>query len=145
MLRPERLPPLYWAEIGIRIALAVFLLWVGSTDPDQAIVLVLCVVAALYHLFAAARLASFRLPSATGLTLDARGLVLRRLWRDRRVMWDAILRMELQQARPLSGIRAGVVLTLGDSKGPVEMLAIPDVFAPGPNQLLAELQHRRAG
>jgi len=142
-LNPVRLPLVLRGEILVRIALAGFLAWVGSTDPDQSLVLALCGLAALYHLYVAGRIASYRLPSATGLTLDPAGVMLRQLWRDRRIPWARIVRIDIQQARLFSGQRAGVVLTLGDAKGPVEMVAIPNVFAPGPNELLAELEQRR--
>lgn len=144
VLTPQRLPVTMLVEIAGRIGLAGFLAYVGSTDPDQGIVLMFCAFAALYHLYVALRIASFRMAGPTALTLDATGLTLRRLWRDRHIAWSAIVRVDLQQARLFSGQRAGVVLTLGDRKGPIEMVPIPDVFAPGPNQLMAELKTRLA-
>jgi hypothetical protein len=132
-------------EIVVRLGLAGFLAWVGTTDPDQGLVLLLCGLAALYHLFVAARLASFRLAGATGLTLESDGLTIRQLWRDRRIAWASVTGIELRPARPLAGQRAGLILILGDRKGPTETLAIPDVFEPGPHQLLVEMEHRRGG
>ncbi len=144
VLVPQRLPAMIWVEIGVRLVLAGGLGWLAATDPDGGLVRVLCGLAALYHLAVAAQLASHLLPGATRLTLDDRGLTWRTLWRDRKLAWPTILSIEPQQARPLSGQRAGLVLMLGDRKGVTSTLPIPLLFAPGRDQLLAEMERRRA-
>ncbi len=143
VLVPQRLPAVMWVEFGVRLVLAGGLGWLAVTDPEGGLVLVLCGLAALYHLAVAAQLAAHLLPGATRLTLDGRGLIWRTLWRDRRIAWSAVTAIELQQARPLSGQRSGIVLMLGDRKGVTSTLPIPSLFAPDRIQLLAEMERRR--
>ncbi len=142
---PVRLPTAMLVELVIRIALAIFLVGVGLTDQDLGLVLVLCCLAALYHLSVAVSLASCRIPSATHLTLDRTGLTLRRLWRDQNVAWTSVLGVAVQTAKPLSAQRAWALLTLGDRKGPTGSLAIPDVFMPSRHELVAEMERLRQG
>jgi hypothetical protein len=143
ILVPERLPVLMWIEIGVRLALFGVLAWLAVTDPEGGLVLILCGLAALYHLAIAAQLITHLLPGATRLTLDDSGLVWRTLWRDRKVAWSRVTGAELQDARIFSGRRTGVVVILGDCKGVTGTLPIPSLFAVGRNQLLAEMERRR--
>jgi hypothetical protein len=130
--------PVAWAEVVIRAVLAGFLGWIAVAS--ELLVMAVIAVGVAYHLYAIARALSPLVPGSASLLLDRRGFVLRFLWRDRSVSWGQVRDMEIQAEAYLSGKRAGVLVTTGDTKGPTGFVLIPAIFAPGPNQLLAELR-----
>ncbi len=144
-LRPVRQSLRMTGEMVVRVALAGFLFWVGSTDPDGQIVLVLCGVAGIYHLWVAFQILTLRSGAATWLAFDHGGVTLQRLWRRRHVPWNRVTALVVQPYSLLSRLPAGVRLEIGDSRGMTEAMLIPDVFEQGPRALLAELELWRQG
>ena len=130
-------------EIAVRLAIGLLLAWQALVAGD-ALVGVLCGLAASYHVYVCLKLGSLRATPATGLTIDAWGLTLRELWRDRRVSWSQIQAVTASEGRPLADRRPGVIVAIGDSKGQTDRIVLPDVFAIGRHALAAEIQSRRA-
>jgi hypothetical protein len=132
-------------ETVVRLALAGFLFWMGSTEPDDAIVLAVCGVAGVYHLWVAFQLLTLRSSGATYLDLDQDGVTLQRVWKRRHVPWNRVTALVAQPYRLLSRNQAGVRVEIGDARGPIDFLVIPDVFEPVPQALLAEMELWRQG
>ena len=130
--------PAAWAEAAVRTALAGFLGWVAlGAEP---IVLAMIGFGMAYHLYASARALSPLIAGSASLRLDRRGLVLRYFWREHAISWVQAREMSVQRADYVAGRRAGVLLRIGDAKGETGMLLIPDIFAPNPAALLAEMR-----
>ncbi len=144
-LRPVRQSLRMTGEMVVRIALAVFLFWVGSTDPDGEIVLALCGIAGIYHLWVAFQLLTLRDSGATCLELDRDGVTLQKLWKRRHVPWNRVTALEAQPHRLLTWRQAGVRVEIGDARGLIDTMVIPDVFEPGPRALVAEMEIWRQG
>jgi hypothetical protein len=143
--RPVRLSIRMMLELLVRLALAGFLVWVGVINDDEEIVLALCGIAALYHLWVAFQLASISRGGATWLELDAEGLTFQKLWKRRHIPWRNVVSLTAQPHRLLSRHQPGLRVEIGDVRGPTGSLLIPDLFEPGPRALLAEMEQWRRG
>jgi hypothetical protein len=139
VLAPVQLPAIMLGEIGVRLALAALIGWVGFGD-GETLVRVLCGLAALYHLAVAGRLAALLAPGAAALTVGPWGFTWRELWRDQRVSWSGVVGLAATEGR---NRRPGVVVGLGDAKGETSRMILPDVFSLGRLAVLAEMQTRR--
>jgi hypothetical protein len=126
-----------WAEAAIRGAIVAAFATI-AVDAEPVVRLIIAAGAA-YHGLAILRLLSPIRPGAASLTLDRAGFTLRLMWRDRRVAWSAVHAIGVQAPRYFAGQRAGVLVTLGDAKGPTDLVLIPPIFAPGPHELVAEI------
>lgn len=144
VLTPVRLPSIMRWEILVRLGVSGLLGWQGIVSGDP-LVLGLCGLAALYHAWVAFRLGAYLIPGATRLTLDGWGVTLRELWRDHRHSWVQIRDIAITEGRPLAQRRPGVVLALGDAKGSMGTLLVPDVFASDRRALALEISRFRTG
>ncbi len=130
-----------WIEAAIRLGI-VGALAVAATDAELVVQIIIAGGAA-YHLLAIVRLLSPIRPGAASLTLDRTGFTLRLIGRDRRIAWSAVQTIAPQPPRYLQAQREGVLVTLGDGKGPTGLVLIPPIFAPGPHELAIEMGHWR--
>lgn len=147
---PHRLLPVRQSlrmigEMFVRLALAIFLFWVGSTDPDGALVLALCCLGGLYHLWVAFQLLTYRSSGATWLEMDRDGVTFQKLWKRRHIPWTHVVSLAAQPHKLISRNQAGVLVGIGDSRGLTDTMLIPDLFDPGPRALLAEMELWRQG